>query len=237
MSQLLAIMSDADTIMSGRTTNGSCASASVLNTTELLEHILLQLPMRDLLLAQHISHRFQNLITSSIHLQRALYFVAAPAETREGSKVFPVINPLLQRRCTTTSTPCVFSEWRDTPIIFSVDAVCATYSTTSRNTPPVYKASLTLLGFHDNAELALNGVSEQTKCYANGSWRRMFATQPLCAISSYTWCNMPEMEFNTEAPKTIGDIWASEHYRDVGCKTVGGFLEEAEQAWEGQENA
>lgn len=45
----------------------------VLRTTELLEAILLELPVRDLLLANSVSKRFQQVIASSINIQQALF--------------------------------------------------------------------------------------------------------------------------------------------------------------------
>ncbi|KAK4965373.1 hypothetical protein LTR42_012129 [Elasticomyces elasticus] len=50
------------------------AAQQVLDLPELLESILLILPMRDLLLAQRVSKTFQQVILSSPHIQRALFF-------------------------------------------------------------------------------------------------------------------------------------------------------------------
>src|ERR1700712_940845 len=49
------------------------ASDRVLATTELLELILLKLPMRDLLLAQRVSSRFKRVIDNSRPIQRSLF--------------------------------------------------------------------------------------------------------------------------------------------------------------------
>jgi hypothetical protein len=58
----------------------SSACSTVLNTPELLEAILAQLPPKDLLLAQRISHCFATAIKSSPCLQQALYFRAVPVK-------------------------------------------------------------------------------------------------------------------------------------------------------------
>lgn len=50
----------------------------VLSTVELLEGILLDLPLRDLLLAQRVSKRWRLLITTSPSVQHALFFRAKP---------------------------------------------------------------------------------------------------------------------------------------------------------------
>lgn len=54
------------------------ASLHVLGTTELLETILLGLPMQDLLLDQRVCRSWRALITSSIRLQQALFLEPVP---------------------------------------------------------------------------------------------------------------------------------------------------------------
>ena len=48
--------------------------------TELLEHILLHLDMKTLLLAQRVSLRFHGVISGSTQLQKKLFFLWAPIE-------------------------------------------------------------------------------------------------------------------------------------------------------------
>ncbi|KAK5691310.1 hypothetical protein LTR17_025696 [Elasticomyces elasticus] len=55
------------------------AAQQVLDLPELLESILLILPMRDLLLAQRVSKTFKQVIVSSPHIQRALFFAPGKA--------------------------------------------------------------------------------------------------------------------------------------------------------------
>lgn len=50
----------------------------VINTTELLEEILINLPVQDLLLSQRVSKHFKAVIDGSIILQRALFFLPEP---------------------------------------------------------------------------------------------------------------------------------------------------------------
>ncbi|KAF2178603.1 hypothetical protein K469DRAFT_467003, partial [Zopfia rhizophila CBS 207.26] len=66
--------------------------ARVLNTPELLEAILAQLPPRDLLRAQCISCSFRDTIQASPTLQQALFFRPAPVK----EPGVWTINPLLQ---------------------------------------------------------------------------------------------------------------------------------------------
>lgn len=56
------------------------AAFRALNTTELLETILLQLPMKDIISAKSVSKRWRALIAGSVSLQRALYLVATPGQ-------------------------------------------------------------------------------------------------------------------------------------------------------------
>lgn len=60
---------------------GSAAAQQVSATTELLEAILLELPMRDLLMSQKVSKHWKAVWDGSVRIQRALYFV--PAEKRD----------------------------------------------------------------------------------------------------------------------------------------------------------
>jgi hypothetical protein len=50
------------------------ASSSVLNTYELLENILLHLPLRQLLLAQRVNKKFHAVIEDSLKINQALFF-------------------------------------------------------------------------------------------------------------------------------------------------------------------
>lgn len=50
----------------------------ILNTNELLENILVRLPIKKLLLAQRVCKHWKALITGSIRLQRALFMVPVP---------------------------------------------------------------------------------------------------------------------------------------------------------------
>ena len=62
------------------------AAVRVFEVTEILESIMLEVPMRDLLLSKRVSRQFQQNIVGSVNLQRALFFEPAPA-TVEGQAV------------------------------------------------------------------------------------------------------------------------------------------------------
>ncbi|KAK5705545.1 hypothetical protein LTR97_002664 [Elasticomyces elasticus] len=56
------------------------AAAAVADTAELTEMILLNLPLLDILMAQRVSRTWQQLITTSPDLQRALFFRAVDGD-------------------------------------------------------------------------------------------------------------------------------------------------------------
>ncbi|KAK5697849.1 hypothetical protein LTR97_006807 [Elasticomyces elasticus] len=63
-----------------RLTTKHSAFNAVLLTTELLEHILSQLPMKDLLLAQRVSRKWRDVIAQSKELQQQLFMLPIEAE-------------------------------------------------------------------------------------------------------------------------------------------------------------
>lgn len=67
----------------------------VFSVRELLESILLELPLRDLLLARNISWTYKGLIESSIHLQRRLFL--KPQVAGSGDDSSASLNPFLIR--------------------------------------------------------------------------------------------------------------------------------------------
>lgn len=56
------------------------ATSRVFNTPELLETILLHLPMNDIISANTVSKQWRASITGSVSLQRALFLVAVPGQ-------------------------------------------------------------------------------------------------------------------------------------------------------------
>ena len=89
------------------------AATRALNLIELLEPILLSIPIRDMLLAQRVSHRFQDTIKDSLKIRQALFLEPLPttttaelAESRPKSlpadkvnvmPLNPLLLPILQR--------------------------------------------------------------------------------------------------------------------------------------------
>lgn len=87
------MIEDTEKIMSESTMVALTSQRRILDTPEILESILLQLPIRDLLVsAQRTNHAWHNLISSSPAIQEALFF----QERRRNSGLETSFNPLLQ---------------------------------------------------------------------------------------------------------------------------------------------
>lgn len=71
------------------------AGAQLVETVELLETILLQLPAKDLLLAQRVNKQFKGTIDNSNHIQRALFYKVDPYLTETPGSIPQELNPFL----------------------------------------------------------------------------------------------------------------------------------------------
>jgi len=78
----LTLAEGQDSVTIGTTT----AAVRVFEVTEILESIMLEVPMRDLLLSKRVSRQFQQTIVDTVNLHSALFFEPAPA-TVEGQAV------------------------------------------------------------------------------------------------------------------------------------------------------
>ena len=72
----------------------SPAAEQFFSTAELLEMVLLRLPMQDLLLAQRVCSHFKAIIDKSFRIRRALFLEPEPVAGKKGAGT-PRVNPLL----------------------------------------------------------------------------------------------------------------------------------------------
>ena len=85
------------------------AAQKAFATFDIVEEILLYLPVIQILISRKVSSTFAEVVFSSIHVRRALFLSPIDAESRldtycaggwkqgvEGSKVIPVFNPFLK---------------------------------------------------------------------------------------------------------------------------------------------
>lgn len=125
--------------------------ASVLNTTELLEQILLFLPERDLLVhAQRVNRSFRTLITSSPSLQQKLFFKRIPSRGPDGD----------DKHCT----------WHANPLLLAAFPPMFTSSQGKWN-------KLRGNQVYQNLDWQKESKAEAYK-RREASWRRMLVSQP-----------------------------------------------------------
>ncbi|KAK4546922.1 hypothetical protein LTR36_001654 [Oleoguttula mirabilis] len=188
------------------------ASERLLATTELLELILLKLSMRDLLLAQRVSRRFQQVTEASLSIRRALFFEpnAVVRGTDEGR---PEVNPLFWR-----STWSELSELSCGAVVFNDEADA--FAVGFRGLTEVStKGEEGGEAWH--ACLAISPVVEADRdddapkrYYLYGSWRRMYLTQPPCPVQVSPFMAATERV----KPQRLGELWKSDCYGGKGGK-------------------
>lgn len=142
------------------------AGAQVSATIELLELILLRLPMSDILAAQSVSKHFKQVIQSSLPLQRAIFL--KPASRMQGKDM--VLNPLLFQR---------FS------IVFgNVSIRRQDYIRIWKAKNALYKSDVEFISLRtkEPVRLQLKHDGGLTMALPDKSWRGMYLTQPPCSV-------------------------------------------------------
>ncbi|OJD33793.1 f-box domain protein [Diplodia corticola] len=142
----------------------------VLQTTELLELILFHLPMRDLLLAQRICKRFNDLIRHSTTLQQTLFFLPRPALPSSTPPAATTSSPPLRSFATGAITT---EPWDRNPLLTSAFPPWFDRGVPARNRPRYN--SLTRL---TTLPLAATPAARDAFLRPDASWRNMFVTQP-----------------------------------------------------------
>jgi hypothetical protein len=172
---------------------------------ELLDAILQYIDIKTLLLAQRVSHTWQNTITASPQLQEALFYRPKPSETplftcswkgrqlhRFGpAKDSPKINPKSTSRTTTqTFTPIKINAFLAQSIYYQP---LDNHSTQGRG-----------------QRINLPSLGTFLRC-PTGSWRSMLLTQPpvpsILVTSTKTYTGNPEVEYDEFESSREGDGW------------------------------
>ncbi|KAK3625020.1 hypothetical protein LTR56_020664 [Elasticomyces elasticus] len=172
-----------------RTTTETASNAGIrlTDTYELLEMILLQLPMDTLLFAQRVNKLFQSKITNSKLLQQKLFFAPLPASAA-GQE--PQVNPLLSNATRLSLYYCPATSrvrYCDGPDRYSTHLLRPKIGRFSDHMPgpgPSGQEAKTTI-FDVQWVLVLNDEPAATRSVKavmahNGSWRRMLLTQPAC---------------------------------------------------------
>jgi len=170
--------------------------AAVFDTYELLERILLHLPMRNLLSASSINKTFQAIITRSKAIQQALFLQAdmsAYARDSRPPSTTPTINWHLFRNCMPQLGPGVFGD-------------CTATEISGGN------GSFEVKVTYDMSEGLSDTVQPPSLCAVpsdNRSWRKMYLTMPEC------WKITVMLENARRRP--VGQVWFWEN----GSVTMG----------------
>jgi len=153
----------------------TAATERVFRLPELLEAILIHLPMRDLLFVQRVDVRFRRLVSSSRMLRHALFLEPAPASIN-GKDVTPEIDPLLPREsdCERLINLPIMVTPMGEPFTIKVTIVRKAGSV------PSIKDACYAKGYEaDIRELYLQKcVPDEMRGSPEGSWRHMLLTQP-----------------------------------------------------------
>ncbi|KAI7233297.1 hypothetical protein KC330_g5437 [Hortaea werneckii] len=171
------------------------AAERFCSTRELLERMLLELPVQDLLLAQRVCSRFKATIDGSVKIRRALVFEQEPV-AKDGMAVAPRINPLLteesqsrrRRFLYTESTPSCRRHREKQWCLLTV-ALKATNMGVNVERDHIY------------------GLSGGATYHSHGSWMRMLVAQSSKQAHSIVPCEIRAFKVVLVQPvPTIGEL-------------------------------
>lgn len=196
---------------------------------EILELVLSYLPIRDLLLAQRVNHRFQQTIGGSDKLQRLLFLQAAPFDPSRPVK--PILNPLLQSKPPIPPSFLVIHGQGNRCLI------ALEYTTVHCVTDPISKR----IEVEGDGTVCPGWICclkirtlcsplwepaepfEEIKCYSTGSWRRMYASQSPYAV----WWEARDSTLHNSGAVAkaarMGELWSEYVYSDDLPRTVDYF--------------
>jgi hypothetical protein len=159
-----------------QTRSGSHAGSRIVGIYELLEQCLLELPMKDILLAQRVSKRFDAIINTSPRLREKLFFTS---RLKFETAFKAHLNPLLMRNDVMAAIP-LFFDHKEKRL-----ASCYQQGYTR-----LYCRSITATTVWVYLEFSSDKPSGefeegryQTETLGKGSWERMFISQPSCFFS------------------------------------------------------
>ncbi|KAK5137451.1 hypothetical protein LTR08_008429 [Meristemomyces frigidus] len=159
-------------IITTRSMTRKSVSDAVFLTTELLENILRFLPMKDLLLSQRVTKKWRAVISESMLLQQALFFlpqepsgywelVGAPEVSKASNKLLRLTKSEYERKSPSSH---IFRSGSLNPLVFkSSPGFC-----------PVGRAE-------DQGCEVFDYRSRPSARHADASWRKMLVVQPPAA--------------------------------------------------------
>lgn len=153
------------------------AGRHITEIYELLEMCLLELPIRDLLLAQWVNKRFNAVIDASPRLREKLFFTSRLAF---GNAFKAKLNPLIMREEVMRAMPLFFDDKEKRLACYYQEGYTRLYCRSiTATTVWVY------LEFCDDepSSSGQNGAELAIKTLERGSWERMFIAQPSCFVN------------------------------------------------------
>ena len=153
------------------------AGSRITEIYELLELCLLELPIRDLLLAQRVSRRFNAVINTSPRLREKLFFTSRLAF---GRAFKAKLNPLLVREEAMRAIP-LFFDHREKRL-----ACCFQEGYTRLYCRSIMATTVWVyMEFSSDAPSSRQSGEEKhlTRTLERGSWEQMFVSQPSCFVS------------------------------------------------------
>jgi hypothetical protein len=194
---------------------GPCfyAGRRVAEIYELLELCLLELPIKDLLLAQRVNRRFNSVINTSPRLREKLFFTSRLAF---GHAFKAKLNPLIVRKDVMKALPLYFDH-KEKLLASSYQEGYTRLHCRSITATTVW----VYLEFSDQpAGLACEENRYQPKrALERGSWEQMFVCQPSCFVS---WRVQLSGVFEQQGPKHVQEVYSG---IVKGAKTMGSLLD------------
>lgn len=156
------------------------AGRRLVQTYELLELCLLNLPNEDILLAQRVNKQFKSTIENSSQLQKKLFFAMDPTA---GIDRRTKINPMFALKNVQNAIPLFFDHkekrlaycYRDGRTRLYCCSIKATTAWVNMDLTPEQPAGDPWSPFQETAH--------RMRMLEKGSWRRMHLAQPSCTIS------------------------------------------------------
>ncbi|KAK3623061.1 hypothetical protein LTR56_021814 [Elasticomyces elasticus] len=167
------------------------ATNNVLDLPELLENILLQLPMRDLLFAQKVCKTWKLTIDTTLSIQKALFF--APGMVKDIAYIPPTHIPVPKWLGTPNSARREFS--------YS-DRLAAQECQSYIKSAGIEGYALNpLLVSHNDGEVDFRHGPWYIDAEPMGSWVRMFVTQPPGSTLAETQMKRNDATGNMRVPR------------------------------------
>jgi hypothetical protein len=195
------------------------AAIRTFDLPELLEQILINLPQRELLLAQRVSQAFHQTISASPKLQRALFFSPDP---------FLPSSPITYLNPSTGATSAHTRPQNNRLLLRAFPGVYPTVSPVLINMPPsredvnlgrpgaeswswdlcISFPASPLGSAASSPESLLPPSTSPATAYPNASWRRMYLSQPPCKQLHLVrrWRRNPMVAIERTEGITMGDF-------------------------------